>query len=110
MPMGVMTNDERRTNNDERSHDRCAKKSVIFDPAICHQRNRINKLSHTHALPSFFAIGGEVAFSHLSKVKKDREGYGEKNPACGGTSDGEGSQGNPVPRLRIELRLTEPSP
>jgi len=53
---------------------------------------------------------GERAFLHLSKVKKDREGYGEKNPACGGTSDGEGSQRNPVPRLRIELRLTEPSP
>jgi hypothetical protein len=44
-------NEQRRTNNDERSHDRCPEKSVIFGPPICHGLNGMNKLSHTHTLP-----------------------------------------------------------
>jgi hypothetical protein len=38
---------KRRTKN----HDRCAERSVIFDPNICHGLNGINMLSHTYTHP-----------------------------------------------------------
>src|SRR5258708_16817848 len=50
MPKLRTQNLELRTS--ERPHDGCSKKSVISDPAIRHQLNRIMKLSHTHALRS----------------------------------------------------------
>jgi hypothetical protein len=49
MPLG--SNGERRTNNDERNDDRCCQTSVIFDPNICHELFRFNKLSRTHTHP-----------------------------------------------------------
>src|ERR1039457_6116200 len=52
MPLG--RNHERCTNNDRtKTHDRSPRKSVIFDPNICHQLNGINKLSATHTHPPF---------------------------------------------------------
>jgi hypothetical protein len=34
-----------------RIHDRSLKKSVIFDPNICHVLNEFNTLSHARAIP-----------------------------------------------------------
>src|SRR5260370_11583349 len=54
------------------SHDRCTKKSVIFDPPICHGLNGIKQLSHTHALPPkslIFAISS--FFHHHRRSRRD---------------------------------------
>src|SRR5260370_42389528 len=54
------------------SHDRCTKKSVIFDPPICHGLNGIKQLSHTHAPPPKSLISAISSFfPHHRRSRRD---------------------------------------